>query len=79
MHFRDLRSTKEVKVEADISLNQSDEGKYFLSAMLNVFLPGVEQSVAETLIKDAHQVCPYSAATRSNVDVKLKANNQDIL
>lgn len=69
---------KNVKVHADISLNQSDEGRYFLGAVLDVSLSDIEQSVAESLVKDAHQVCPYSQAIRNNVEVKLMANGQEI-
>jgi organic hydroperoxide reductase OsmC/OhrA len=36
---------------------------------LNVQLPGLDNDIAEKLIKDAHQVCPYSNATRGNIDV----------
>jgi osmotically inducible protein OsmC len=36
-------------------------------------LPGLEQAQAEELVEAAHQVCPYSKATRGNIDVELKA------
>lgn len=69
---------KEIKVQADVALNQADDGGYFLSVVLNVSLLDIEQSLAEHLIKDAHKICPYSKATRNNVVVKLKANNREI-
>ena len=44
---------------------------YFLQARLNVSLPGVEREVAQALTDEAHQTCPYSKATRGNIDVVI--------
>ena len=44
-----------------------------INAHLIGYLPGLEQSAAEELMEKAHQVCPYSKATRGNIDVKLSA------
>ena len=44
---------------------------YFLAARLTVSLPGIEPDLARTLIAEAHQTCPYSKATRGNIDVEL--------
>ena len=60
----------ELAIDAEVDLNQGDGG-YFLSARLNVSLPGVAREVAETLAREAHQVCPYSKATRGNIDVVI--------
>ncbi|MES2961092.1 MAG: organic hydroperoxide resistance protein [Pseudomonadota bacterium] len=68
----------EVKINADVSLNEDDNGGYFLAVTLNAILPNVDQQVAETLVKDAHQICPYSKATRNNIEVKLQANDKNI-
>ena len=68
----------EVKVQADVSLNQDDSGGFFLSVVLDVVLSNIEQSLAEIIVQDAHQLCPYSKATRNNVEVKLKANGKEI-
>ena len=46
-------------------------GGFGLAAQLAVSLPGMEQAAAQALIDKAHQVCPYSNATRGNVDVRL--------
>ena len=51
-------------------LNLADDG-YFLSARLNISLPGVERDVAQALVDEAHQICPYSKATRGNIDVAI--------
>ncbi len=61
----------EVVIDAEVDLNLADGG-YFLSARLNVSLPGVERGVAEGLVDEAHQICPYSKATRGNIDVEIK-------
>jgi osmotically inducible protein OsmC len=47
------------------------EGAYSLQARLNVSLPGVDREVAEALANAAHQTCPYSKATRGNIDVVI--------
>jgi Ohr subfamily peroxiredoxin len=60
----------ELAIDAEVDLNQGDGG-YFLSARLNVSLPGVAREVAETLAREAHQVCPYSKATRGNIDIVI--------
>jgi osmotically inducible protein OsmC len=59
-----------VAIDAEVDLNLSDDG-YVLSARLNVSLPGVERGLAQSLLDEAHQICPYSKATRGNVDVAI--------
>jgi len=61
----------DLAVDAEVDLNLAD-GRYFLSARLNVSLPGVEREVAQALVLDAQQICPYSKATRGNVDVAIE-------
>jgi osmotically inducible protein OsmC len=58
-------------VTAEVSLGKMDNGGYNLDITLEVEIPGVERAVAEGLANKAHAVCPYSNATRGNVDVKL--------
>ena len=60
-----------VTIDAEVDLNVADGG-YFLSARLNVSLPGVERDVAQALVDEAHKICPYSKATRGNIDVAIK-------
>jgi osmotically inducible protein OsmC len=61
----------EVSVDAEVDLNLADDGA-FLSARFNVSLPGVERKLAQALIDEAHENCPYSKATRGNIDVAIK-------
>jgi len=65
-------------VEVDVTLHQDDEGGYFISAELNVTLEGVDDAVAKDLVEAAHHVCPYSKATRGNMEVTLTANGAAI-
>lgn len=58
-------------IDAEIDLNVA-EGGAFLSARFNVSLPGVERAVALALIDEAHRECPYSKATRGNIDVAIR-------
>ncbi|HEY8718691.1 organic hydroperoxide resistance protein [Pengzhenrongella sp.] len=57
-------------VIAEISLQPVDGG-YGLSAALDIELGGIDQTAADDLVAAAHQMCPYSNATRGNIDVKL--------
>lgn len=57
-------------IDAEVDLNLGDGG-YFLRARLNVSLPGLERDVAQKLVDAAHQTCPYSKATRGNIDVAV--------
>jgi len=61
----------DVSLTVHVSLNKSDAGEFDLAVELHGRLPGVAKAEAETLMREAHQVCPYSRATRGNIDVKL--------
>ena len=68
---RKIKLPAEVAVDAEINLNQAD-GAFFLSARLNISLPGLDREVAEELILAAHGICPYSKATHGNIAVETK-------
>jgi Ohr subfamily peroxiredoxin len=57
-------------IDAEIDLCLAD-GTYFLSARLNVSLPGLPEDVARTLVAMAHDTCRYSKATRDNIAVAI--------
>jgi len=59
-------------VTATVGIGPRSEGGFGLDIALEISLPGVERGAAEALVAKAHEVCPYSNATRNNVDVKLK-------
>jgi osmotically inducible protein OsmC len=57
-------------IDAEVDLSVVD-GAYFLRTRLNVSLPGVARDVAQTLVDEAHEICPYSKATRGNIEVAI--------
>ena len=57
-------------IDAEVDLGTADGG-FLLRASLNVSLPGLEREVAQALVDAAHQICPYSKATRGNIDVAI--------
>jgi Ohr subfamily peroxiredoxin len=57
-------------IDAELDLGTNDGG-YQLRARLNVSLPGLQRKVAQALVDAAHQLCPYSRATRGNIDVTI--------
>ena len=60
----------DVAVDMEVDLVNADDG-FFLRARLNVTLPGVDRETAQRIVDGAHQLCPYSKATRGNIDVTL--------
>jgi Ohr subfamily peroxiredoxin len=60
----------DLHIDAEVDLC-TGSGDYFLQARLNVTLPGLERQVAQALVDAAHQTCPYSKATRGNIDVVI--------
>ncbi|MCB8823354.1 organic hydroperoxide resistance protein [Microvirga rosea] len=65
-----LRLPADTAVDAEVDLGTTDSA-YFLQARLNVSLPGLEKELARELIEEAHRTCPYSKATRGNINVEL--------
>ncbi len=60
----------EASIEGTVGIGEIPNG-FGIEVQLDISLPGVERSVAEDLVKKAHAVCPYSNATRGNIDVTL--------
>jgi lipoyl-dependent peroxiredoxin len=61
----------ESAITAKVGIGPNDSGGFGLAVQLEAELPGVEPAKAQELLEAAHQVCPYSNATRGNVDVTL--------
>jgi len=57
-------------VDAEVDLRHGERG-YALQARLNVALPGLDRETARALVDAAHQTCPYSKATRGNIEVEI--------
>jgi osmotically inducible protein OsmC len=60
----------DLAIDAEVDLGTT-RGAYGLAARLNVSLPGLEREVGQALVDAAHQLCPYSNATRGNIDVAI--------
>jgi lipoyl-dependent peroxiredoxin len=67
---RKITLPADVAIDAEVDLNLADGG-YVLRARLNISLPGVEREAAQALVNEAHRICPYSKATRGNIDVAI--------
>lgn len=67
--------TGETSVAAKVSIGQNEDGGFGLAAELAVNIPGVSLEEAQELTEKAHQICPYSNATRNNIEVKLSVTN----
>jgi osmotically inducible protein OsmC len=67
---RKVRFPADGYVDAEVDLNMSDEDGYFLSARLNVSLPGIDREIAQEIADAGHLVCPYSKATHGNIKVE---------
>jgi osmotically inducible protein OsmC len=66
-------------IDSEVSLSPNGAGGFLLSVALNVNLPSVEDPAAAVeLVRAAHEVCPYSNATRGNIDVTLTANGAPV-
>ena len=75
MKFVDAAAKKtlpaDVSVNGLVGIGPNGKGGFGIIVTLNISLPGMERADAEALIHKAHEVCPYSNATRGNVDVTL--------
>ena len=74
--LQSVARAQKVKVEGSsvgsrVSLGPNGDGGFQLAVLLEVNIPGVEGEVAQQLADAAHQVCPYSNATRGNIDVTV--------
>ncbi len=59
-------------ITAEVGIGANDSGGFELAVTLEADIQGVERAVAQDLLEKAHQVCPYSNATRGNIEVTLK-------
>ncbi|HLS19509.1 MAG TPA: organic hydroperoxide resistance protein [Paracoccaceae bacterium] len=69
---KDLRISKESTVTAKVGIGPRSEGGFGITAEMDISLPDIEREKAEEIVRKAHEeICPYSHATRGNVDVKI--------
>jgi lipoyl-dependent peroxiredoxin len=69
-------TTGPITIQADVTIGAIASGGFGLAVKLGVTLPELAQAEAEALVAAAHQVCPYSNATRGNIEVKLEVKGQ---
>ena len=71
-HKRKISLPAETAIDAEVDLNLDlADGTYFLRVRLNVSLPGVDRELAQAVVNEAHKICPYSKATRGNIEVAI--------
>ena len=69
----------DVSVDSRVELSPSSKGSFELAVALDVTLPSIDDpEQAVEVVKTAHKVCPYSNATRGNIEVTLTANGQPV-
>ena len=61
-------------IDADVSLGKDAQDNFRLGVVFNIALPGMDKAAADALVAKAHEVCPYSRATRGNIDVTFHIN-----
>jgi organic hydroperoxide reductase OsmC/OhrA len=66
----------DVSIASSVALITTEDRGFNISAELDVNLPQLEADDAERIVRAAHKVCPYSNATRGNIEVKLIANGR---
>lgn len=76
---RQKLAVEDVEIDAKVMLLPTEQRGFKLAVDLDVTLPTVEdEDAAVELVRAAHQVCPYSNATRDNIEVKLTANGKPV-
>lgn len=71
-------SADALSVDATVNLIKDDEKGFYIDVTLDAHIPGASQDDAEMLVEKAHEICPYSKATRGNINVALKAEGIEI-
>jgi lipoyl-dependent peroxiredoxin len=73
---REKLEADDVSIEAEVSLGPNEDRSFIVAVGLDVTLPQLDEDRATEIVAEAHRVCPYSNATRGNVDVALTANGR---
>jgi lipoyl-dependent peroxiredoxin len=69
----------DVEIDSEVDLVTTEERGFNVAVRMNVTLPSIDDiEEAAELVRNAHQVCPYSNATRGNIDVKFRVNGQEL-
>jgi Ohr subfamily peroxiredoxin len=73
---REKLEADDVSIESSVSLGPGDDRAFTVAVGLDVTLPQLDEDRAAEIVAEAHRVCPYSNATRGNIDVALTANGR---
>jgi lipoyl-dependent peroxiredoxin len=73
---REKLEADDVSIESSVSLGPGDDRSFTIAVGLDVTLPQLDEEQAAEIVAEAHRVCPYSNATRGNIDVALTANGR---
>ena len=73
---REKVEADDVSIDAKVSLGPAEDKSFTIAVALDVTLPQLDEQQAAEIVEAAHQVCPYSNATRGNIDVALTANGR---
>lgn len=68
---RKMRLPEGTTIDADVTLGTIADGNYQIAVKLRVALPGLDDALKRELIEEGHRTCPYSRATRGNIDVQI--------
>ena len=72
-----VKLPSEVAIDPEVDLGTTNGG-YLLQARLNVSLPGIEPEIAQKIVDGANQECPYSKATRGNINVVINVKTEPV-
>jgi osmotically inducible protein OsmC len=76
---RERAEIGDVSIDSSVSLTPTEERTYRLGVTLDVSLPSIDDAeLAEKLVRAGHEICPYSNATRGNIEVKLSVNGRPL-
>jgi osmotically inducible protein OsmC len=78
MGRRERAEVGDVSIDSRVTLTPVGDRTMRLGVDLDVSLPQVDDELAEKIVRGAHEVCPYSNATRGNVDVRLSVNGRPL-
>lgn len=80
IHISRNKETKirdnDIEVAATVGIEPNGSGGFALTVALEVTIAGVDQATADAIVAEAHKVCPYSNATRGNIDVALSVKTR---
>jgi len=75
---REKVEADDVSIDSKVSLGPREDKSFTIAVALDVTLPQLDDAQAAKIVEAAHQVCPYSNATRGNIDVALTANGRPV-